>query len=1175
MSTINISYSSELMSNYMQGDTLAPDHKFEAIQTDDGHSLLFSIGTDGVFYLTEEITGEKTGWLRNDLSTPLSADYPDATTVSARTFSVGQCDLSGAFSLVLALTIDTQDYLYLATSYQRGDDGSLSVAWQELPFDAAGATLPNTIAGLYTMFTSGAPLIVVDAENPTYGTVDRYYIDAQKALSSTYWNSFALPVDLDATQPIQICGGRKSGGRVDGLYTLGSIGNEQSIVFQELYDPYGGGAGAVSRLYLPDDVEPLSIASTPSAKVASTDAATYTDLYVTTATGDLYYFSADHQQDESQGAALINNDLFMDTSALYAYTVQDKVVVWGLDRAQHIFYTQSPSSGVEEASNWSYPLPLGEGIEQVSPYVNRVNGGNTYFMHTGTNELKKAYQDPISTTWQTQDIILPSDPNAQSQKFDSYTTSLTVTDENNTPLSNLPILLSSSFRTPIYINNHYYVLDTAPITVKTDAMGCVTVIQRVEGTVAACLYAQSEAGGGVLGINPMTNGVSNVLVLNTDDALTDATYTDDKGNNPSALVSTETSSDDISSAATSIATLSDAYTAYDPTTDSVSATRDPVAVSGARMMVIPGSTASMAVDSVGDAIEVAAGDLFDWLSNATEYVIDIVEDAVNAAWNFVCTIAGKVFTFVIDTIEKVVGAIQAIFQFLGVLIKDLIQFMKFLFSWGDIQKTKDVMKNVTLVLLQDCLNAASGLQKGLDGVIDGLEEKITAWGDPDSGGTVPNTSLTDTSPTMNSMTAEGDTDGQNSASNAFLQYHLVNNVTGAIMDDGSDTDASLTTLFDELAAALEEEVDIIEGALESLYNQILKDGNWKSMSLLDILKLTISILAEAMLETAANVMDTLFEIIISVANSVIDALATPVWIPVLSDILDEFFDASIPFSWLDIILLVGALPSTMVYKVATGKAPFSDDDSYTSQLLAATSLEDIYAVINGVDPSQVTRQAGFAPVLMLDVVPQPSDAQVAIFANCRCMVSISSVIAALLVFPVNTPGVENIKFLKVCNVVNALAGAALNATVNFCAQPAPVKSTATNVTNDIFIALLAIDKGAFAAYKIKKNGEDGSGDKVDAALTLVIQALMGLVSIEHTLELIRDYNDYPTQANLAFMQIGVQICGIFNASMECAAAVTPEGVTKNLELGADLGLYGVAGVLQFAQAMYGGIAGED
>ena len=68
MSTNTITFSSELMKNYKQAEIMSPEAKFQALQTDDGCSLLFSVGADGVFYATEEKVAHTTGWEKTDLS---------------------------------------------------------------------------------------------------------------------------------------------------------------------------------------------------------------------------------------------------------------------------------------------------------------------------------------------------------------------------------------------------------------------------------------------------------------------------------------------------------------------------------------------------------------------------------------------------------------------------------------------------------------------------------------------------------------------------------------------------------------------------------------------------------------------------------------------------------------------------------------------------------------------------------------------------------------------------------------------------------------------------------------------------------------------------------------------------------------------------------------------------
>lgn len=104
----------------------------------------------------------------------------------------------------------------------------------------------------------------------------------------------------------------------------------------------------------------------------------------------------------------------------------------------------------------------------------------------------------------------------------------------------------------------------------------------------------------------------------------------------------------------------------------------------------------------------------------------------------------------------------------------------------------------------------------------------------------------------------------------------------------------------------------------------------RTMTFQDLVKKGGSgILGDALIETAQNVTDTLLDMVIAVAGKVISILESPIWIPVLSDILEEFFDTTIPFSWIDVIMLVGAMPATIGYKILTGNAPFTQDDGFS------------------------------------------------------------------------------------------------------------------------------------------------------------------------------------------------------------------------------------------------------
>ena len=192
--SINIAYSSEMMSQYIQGETIGPGHKFEALQTTDGHSLLFSIGTNGIFYLTEEQPELATGWQQNDLSTILQADF--SSPLQAKNFSVAQLPNSSEFGLLLVITVDEVDYLYYSNAYQRNtEDNSISLEWTALPFDAGTAPTALNIAHVYYANTNDQPVGVVDLAGAQNSDILRYYIDPQKKVASNYWTPYLLPYD--------------------------------------------------------------------------------------------------------------------------------------------------------------------------------------------------------------------------------------------------------------------------------------------------------------------------------------------------------------------------------------------------------------------------------------------------------------------------------------------------------------------------------------------------------------------------------------------------------------------------------------------------------------------------------------------------------------------------------------------------------------------------------------------------------------------------------------------------------------------------------------------------------------------------------------------------------------------------------------------------------------------
>lgn len=80
------------------------------------------------------------------------------------------------------------------------------------------------------------------------------------------------------------------------------------------------------------------------------------------------------------------------------------------------------------------------------------------------------------------------------------------------------------------------------------------------------------------------------------------------------------------------------------------------------------------------------------------------------AWHFITKIASKVYRAVLDTVEAIVGALEWVFNAINTTIEKLIAFVKFLFEWDDIRRTKEVLRNMTELYLKDQVESLGGFK---------------------------------------------------------------------------------------------------------------------------------------------------------------------------------------------------------------------------------------------------------------------------------------------------------------------------------------------------------------------------------------------------------------------------------------------------------------------------------
>ncbi|PKY05495.1 hypothetical protein P168DRAFT_288959 [Aspergillus campestris IBT 28561] len=943
----------------------------------------------------------------------------------------------------MAVRSDNTDTLFVSLGNSNSKTAWIqNPSWTRVPFDAAGSSSTSTtIRSIFFAEASGSKdYLIVDIDrSPTSATkeIERYYIDMTKA-NGHYWVKHDVPVDISSGD-YQSCIGRVKKGRVDGVYTSGQVEGSPQLVYVPIVNVYGDTAPAPRRLQLPNGAVPSAIASARNGPDAVPDLRATTDLYVTSES-KLYWFAADTQKDGSSGTLLLEDDVFSQTTTLITTTHAGVTTIWGKNGNNQAYYLSCPTSQIALPGSWSVPVPLLTGIEHLSAYVNSVDGGKTVFA-SGGNDLFKIEQASLtgSKLWKPQKISIAAHPEQKAIPFKSYTSTLQVTDENDLPADKATVSITTTARTPVFINGLYYVLSPTPVQIVTDRTGSVTVVEATEDINATVLTVTCN-GGSPQEVNPMQKSFDKLTSLTSEDALRGATVPKTLtaggvvGSVSSVpIVDASTSSEDLQGVAAGLDHLRDAYTEAQSQPGS--------SLDGFNKGVIPATLfySSGPARGLGDAIAIAAGDVFQWLKSGVEHVVDIIKDAATDTWHFIARIAGKVYSAVLDTVEAVIGAVEWVYNVIKTAIEDLIRFIQFLFEWDDISRTKHAMANIARLYVQAQVEAIPDAKQSFNSGIASLKETLATWAATDY------SALGDAASKPASSSASNPSKGQTSGSQ-LLAHHFRNNAENLTIK--GDTRAlkgiedGAQEIIDVLLASLSKE----ETVLSETYTQ-LKDlaKKFSDMSVENVLKQLLLILGDAVLDSTQVVVDALMDVLHSLAKSAIALLDTKIHIPVISDILNAIGVPDISF--LDLFMWITAVGFTLVYKIAKGEAPFPDNND-TKRITSATSWSELASLFS--QPAELAytttkdKSESDTPIHPTSILPQ--SAQDPVFIGGHATAGFIVLMADFLnVFEAEAPTGDNV--FSISAAIAGILAAAFQGSTDFLVPKYPVTNLAVRAVS--------------------------------------------------------------------------------------------------------------------------------
>lgn len=924
-----VEVASEFMQSYRYGTPFVNDTQIAVVAGPGGTSSVVSIGSDGHLYAVTPDEATDTGWSILDLT----------TTGGGVNGAVRRCDLavdaSGNPHLAVVVASDdpTSDSLY----YVR--DLSPSPTYGRWNF--CGRTSQTTIPAVsIAIGADQAPLAVITTTDNAAGTT---------ALSTVALAPASVPppwTPLPTSQPVQQV-----------LAAVVATASGSLGVFVSYLDR-AGGAHLEFVTVLGGVTTPVGGPRTYTRLALAGDGA----LFAAAAT-DLFY------DDPNLGFTAIGSVPAAVAQLLAARNPRSTYDVYALTIDGRLFHCIQGRQDPEEIESQVAHAAADDSVD----------GTEVLFYVEYANALYASSVDEQSGDWSPQQVEVVVDRTVES--FPSYSTVLTFTDAKLAPVPFADVALTSSSLAGAYVNGEALVLDAAtPATVTTNGAGQVVLATKTQGLATATLTVSAGflPAGTTVEVHQNADLQQRLRSIQSGDLLdaarrdgtkllagafaTEAVATAlQQGLNnamslaeppPPAPPTANMTVRNINTAAGRLASPAGPGRLHLPSvpvqyweldfTSGVPVYRDHTADSiaphlagapdTARLLAagaVMGSAGGWSWGDLWDAVEsgvVELGHLFvstvvDPVTTLVSKVVATIEDLVgNVLWN------GAV-----DLLEQAFDVVEGVFNTVKVYFDDLFDWLGFLFDWDDILRTKDAISYAFQQFIPYVQDAVQHVKDQALGGIATLQGQMSSYFDQAVSQlgvqTILGKQQTDERPADDVRA----TSVHNIAFTGFL-----NNATGA-----TALGPATSPLAQDVLQSLESLVGTVTGYVQQFqstqaFENALTYFERIQQSPDQFLQLALAGLLEVVegvallgLDLAATALGLLLDGVTAVLGGVLALLQAPWDIPWVSDLYASVTDGG-TLCVLDLLALVLAIPTTVLYKAWYQVAPFPSDADSTS-----------------------------------------------------------------------------------------------------------------------------------------------------------------------------------------------------------------------------------------------------
>ncbi|MCE7992893.1 MAG: hypothetical protein HEP71_12970 [Roseivirga sp.] len=867
--SVTVDFKSEMMENYFPESIVEASENIRSLMVDQEEPMVFCLDRESKLQAILRVEGSSAGWVKLPLSEDKVTAFDIEYNKESDTFRVAKAEGNKAWV--------SQELALKTTPFEKLDE---IIEWDECQSDNPTEEIHRVALGvehlLYATSSAG--------HNAQY-----YLLDLVTQQQSQY----TLPESGNKILQFELGNFENS----HGVFVLYEVGHDTTMLYQSFPDRRFNRM-TQRRLSTGDTIKCFALLEGDRGQ----------DIVYAGGKG-IHEFRPAANRRDIEVTKLPGDD--KEVSKIRVAAQDDELSVWalnddGLYYQTNRFYEQA--SDQFYIGKWTDPIIMDEDAEQFSCVKGKSIRNQLFtFSSQQGSRLTRLWQDAVTTLWNKHEVHIQELDNLR--EVECYSSHIRF--KTDTPLrlfKGLSVKLSADSHLFVYVNStSYHIGPDEPVEIELDLSGEFTVICPVKDISSALLFIEADFLEHDIVINP----ADNVMKKLGESSASAEVMSKLKKPNGELLIPENVEKDKLDQAAKAIQEMV-------KTAEEMAKTADQKAkaskLSEERMQTHFTQNVILATGT-GHAL----GDFLHSVVNVAREVVSIVSEVVGDAVHFIITIGDLVWDWVVNTVREVGSFIQTVFESIVVFFEDLFEFLAFLFNWQGILRCKDALKGLVnngfLSLRDEIGSLRQSIIEQLDRGIENFTPELNA---------LPASLSSQLDVTK--APAETSADPTSNWINSKQGYLEMADepVPTEITDVLGDFANEVGRIFAELGEAYLDQLNVPAEALSELIHG--------RMSFLEFLQMLLDRFVGFSLLIVRQLMDlilTTLEALIELAQ----AGMNQAWnIPLLSPLYRLITRTpqnpqGSELTFLDLLSLLVAIPTTIFYRIGERTDPFPDQQS--------------------------------------------------------------------------------------------------------------------------------------------------------------------------------------------------------------------------------------------------------